>query len=494
MNLILLPILIPLVAIMLLFFFRTNRFSHAVLIMGSSLLLVSSLFLLREVNQTGILSLYMGDWEAPYGITLVVDYFSVLMLIISSFILLAVSIYKTRFIPPRAGGNRFSIFFFSLVMGVNGAFITGDVFNLYVWFELMLISSFVLITYCKQESQFHAGIKYLGMNLLGSLFFLAGIGLLYGKTGTLNMAHLAEIFRDNGFPPGLNTSAILIFLAFGIKAAVFPLFFWLPASYHTPNITITALFAGLLTKVGVYAMIRFFTLIYTQDQALWHTTFLVVAGLTMLYGGMAATTQYRLKRILSFHIISQIGYMIMGLGIFTPLAIAGSIYFMMHNMIAKTNTFLVAGMINKLRGTYDLKSIGGLFKDDPLLAVLFIIPAFALAGIPPISGFFAKFILIKAGFEAGQYLISAVALITGLLTLYSMIKIWNEAFLKQQPPEEQSSTKKQSLGWIDYLPSVILGAVSILMGIFANTVFGLTEKAAGFLMNTGPYIEKILIR
>lgn len=494
MNAVFLPILIPLAAILFLFFFRSNRFSHAIIILGSTLLLVSSLFLLWKVDREGILSLYMGAWEAPYGITLVVDYFSALMLIVTALVLLAVSIYKTRFIPPRASGNRFAIFFLALAMGVNGSFLAGDIFNLFVWFELILISSFVLITYCKEKIQYHAGIKYLGMNLLGSLFLLAGIGLLYGKTGTLNMAHLAVIFKENGFPPGLNTSTTLIFLAFGIKSAVFPLFFWLPASYHTPNITITALFAGLLTKVGVYAMIRFFTLIFTQDQALWHTIFLVVAGLTMLYGGMAATTQYKLQRILSFHIISQIGYMIMGLGIFTPLAIAGSIYFMMHNMIAKTNTFLVAGMINKLRGTYDLKSIGGLYKEDPLLAVLFIIPAFALAGIPPISGFFAKFILIKAGFESRQYLISAVALLTGLLTLYSMIKIWNEAFLKQQPEDEELSDEKQPLTFIDYLPSVILGAVSILMGIFANAVFSLTEKAAGVLMNTGPYIENFLIR
>ncbi|MCF8346411.1 MAG: hypothetical protein K9G38_04300 [Bacteroidales bacterium] len=493
MNAVFLPILIPLAAIMLLLFFRSQRFSHATIILGSFLLLASSLFLLWKVNSEGVLALYMGAWEAPYGITLVADYFSVLMLIITAFVLLAVSIYKTRFLPPRTSGNRFSIFFFSLAMGVNGAFIAGDVFNLFVWFELMLISSFVLITFYKRQSQLHAGIKYLGMNLLGSMFFLAGIGLLYGKTGTLNMAHLAELFRVNGFPSGLNTAATLIFLAFGIKAAVFPLFFWLPASYHTPNITITALFAGLLTKVGVYAMIRFFTLFFTQDQDWWHTIFLVVAGLTMLYGGMAATTQYKLQRILSFHIISQIGYMIMGLGIFTPLAIAGSIYFMMHNMIAKTNTFLVAGMIHKIRRTYDLKSIGGLYKEDPLLAVLFIIPAFALAGIPPLSGFFAKFILIKAGVEAEQYLISAVALLTGLLTLYSMIKIWNEAFLKAQPPDEQPVTKKHSLGWVDYLPSMILGVLSIFMGVFANMVFELTEKAATFLLHTGPYIEKVLI-
>ncbi len=494
MNAALLPILIPLTAIMLLFFFRSDIFSHVISIVGSTLLLFTSLFLLWKTNNEGILTLYMGAWEAPYGITLMIDFFSALMLIITSFILLCISVYKIRFIPVRTSGNRFTIFFFSLAMGVNGAFITGDVFNLYVWFELMLISSFVLITYCKRQSQFHAGIKYLGMNFLGSLFFLAGIGLLYGKTGTLNMAHLALLFRENGFPPGLNTSATLIFLAFGIKAAVFPLFFWLPASYHTPNITISALFAGLLTKVGVYSMIRFFTLIYTQDQGLWHTIFLVVAGLTMLYGGMAATTQFKLQRILSFHIISQIGYMIMGLGIFTPLSIAGTIYFMMHNMIAKTNTYLVTGMIHKIRHTYDLRSIGGLYKESPLLAVLFIVPAFALAGIPPVSGFFAKFILIKAGFEAEQYIITAVALFTGLLTLYSMIKIWNEAFLKPQPPDEQPPRKKRSLEWVDYLPSTLLGVLSIFMGIFANSVFVLTEKAAELLLNTVPYIENVLIR
>ena len=178
--------------------------------------------------------------------------------------------------------SRFYAFFFSLVLGVNGAFITGDAFNLYVWFEVILLSSFVLITMGRSKDQLEGGIKYMTLNLMGSLFFLAGLGLLYGKTGTLNMAHLAQIVRVNPEAGLLNSSAVLFFIAFGIKAALFPLHFWLPASYHTPNVTVTALFAGLLTKVGVYALFRFFTLFIIHDREFWFLFLSLIAVFTML--------------------------------------------------------------------------------------------------------------------------------------------------------------------------------------------------------------------
>jgi multicomponent Na+:H+ antiporter subunit D len=435
--------------------------------------------------------LYVGGWEAPFGITLVVDYLSALMLTISSFIVFTISIYSWRFVKKDWRYSKFYVFFFTLVMGVNGAFTTGDVFNLYVWFEVMLLSSFVLITMGAKKEQLEGGIKYMALNLIGSLFFLAGLGLLYGKTGTLNMAHLAQILQDDQQNIFMNTSAMLFFIAFGIKAGVFPLFFWLPSSYHTPNITVTSLFAGLLTKVGIYALIRFFTLFFVQDEIFWHKLLLIVAGFTMVIGGMAASTHYETRRILSYHIISQIGYMVMGLGIFTPLAIAGAIFFTLHNMIAKTNTFLVSGSINKMKGTFYLKDIGGLFKESPFLAVLFIIPAFALAGIPPLSGFFAKFILIKAGIDDGHYFITGVAVFTGLLTLYSMIKIWNEAFLKKQPETTQLKTFTK-LTFSEAAPSVLLALASIAMGIFAAAFFELTLSAANQLMATENYIETVL--
>jgi len=491
MTIVALPILIPFVLAISLLFFRTPKTCRWVGPFGSLAIFVVSLMLFFRLQTTGILTLNVGGWEAPFGIVLVVDYLSALMLMVSSLILIAVSLFAIRFLPDEIPLSRFYFFFFTLTMGMNGAFITGDVFNLYVWFEVMLISSFVLITMGKKKEQLEGGIKYLALNLLGSLLFLAGLGLLYGKTGTLNMAHLAEILKNDDQALLMNTSAILFFVAFGIKAAVFPLFFWLPSSYHTPNITITSLFAGLLTKVGVYTLIRFFTLFSVHDQQFWHSLLLIVAGLTMVIGGMAAASYYETRRILSYHIISQIGYMIMGLGIFTPLAIAGAVFFTLHNMIAKTGAFLASGMIAKMKGTYHLKEVGGLYKQNPLLAVLFIVPAFALAGVPPLSGFFAKFMLIKAGMESGSYIITTVALLTSLLTLYSMIKIWNEAFLKKQP-ENQENQESIKLNWADYMPLAILATASVLMGIFAATVFTYAMEAANQLIDPTNYIDTVL--
>jgi multicomponent Na+:H+ antiporter subunit D len=490
-TLVALPILIPFVLIISMLVFRSDKLARWLGPIASGLLVLISLALFLLVQKHGVLALQMGGWEAPFGITLVVDYLSALMLIVAAIILFAISVYALNFLPDSIKINRFFIFFFGLAMGMNGSFVTGDVFNLFVWFEVMLMSSFVLITMGRSKNQLEGGIKYLALNLVGSLLFLAGVGLLYGKTGTLNMAHLAQILKNDDQAILMNTSAVLFFVAFGIKAAVFPLYFWLPASYHTPNITISSLFAGLLTKVGVYTFIRFFTLFFVHDPQFWHQLLLVIAGLTMVAGGLAAAAHYETRRILSYHIISQIGYMIMGLGIFTPLAIAGAVFFTLHNMIAKTNTFLVSGMINKARGTFELKEIGGLFKESPFLAILFIIPAFALAGVPPISGFFAKFILIKAGIENGNYVITAVAILTGMLTLYSMIKIWNEAFLKKQPGNGNPE-RSVSFSFTEYFPSVLLGAVSILMGIFAIYVFGYTMEAANQLINPDLYIETVL--
>lgn len=486
-----LPILLPFTLIILLIFIRSARYAKWIGIAGSALLLLTAVYLFINVRKNDVLVLQMGGWEAPYGISLVVDYLSSLMLLASSFIVFAISIYAYHFVGDKYRSSRFYIFFFALTMGVNGAFITGDVFNLYVWLEVMMLSSFVLITMGATNERLEGGIKYMTLNLIASLLFLAGLGLLYGKTGTLNMAHLALILNNDQQSILLNTSAMLFFIAWGIKTAIFPLFFWLPASYHTANITVTSLFAGLLTKVGVYALIRFFTLFFVQDAYFWHNLLLISAGFTMVIGGMAATIQYDTRRILSYHIISQIGYMVMGLGIYTPLALAGAIFFIIHNMLAKTNTFLVAGIVSKLKGTFYLKDIGGLLKERPFLAVLFIIPAFALAGIPPLSGFFAKFILIKAGIEDKHYIVTSAAVLTAMLTLYSMIKIWNEAFLKKQP-ERSEIPLNVKIGFSDILPSVILATASILIGVLAAPFFELTLAAANQLMDPNVYIEAVL--
>jgi multicomponent Na+:H+ antiporter subunit D len=307
--------------------------------------------------------------------------------------------------------------------------------------------------------------------------------------GTLNMADLAVKLPEAASPGLVTTLAMLFLVAFGVKAAVFPLFFWLPASYHTPPVAVSAIFAGLLTKVGVYALIRVFTLLFVQDVGYTHTLILIIAGLTMLTGVLGAVAQNEFRRILSFHIVSQIGYMIMGLGLFTRLALAGAVLFLIHNVIAKSNLFLVSGVAYRLRGTFELKDLGGLYQAHPMLALLFLIPALSLAGLPPLSGFFAKLALIQAGLEIGQYLIVGVALAVGALTLVSMTKIWAEAFWKPAaaPPASVIVSSHVLL-----LPIATLALLTVLIGLAADPMLALCLQAADQLLDPSYYIQAVL--
>jgi multicomponent Na+:H+ antiporter subunit D len=407
---------------------------------------------------------------------------------------LAVSVYSLASMDREREHYGYYPLLHVLLMGVCGAFLTGDIFNLYVWFEVMLMASFVLLTLGGLRAQLEGGIKYVTLNLMSSALFLAAVGMLYGLTGTLNMAHLAVELPQIGNSGLVTTLALLFLIAFGIKAAVFPLFFWLPASYHTAPVSVSAIFAGLLTKVGVYALIRVFTLLFVQDVGYTHTIILAIAGLTMLTGVLGAVVQTEFRRLLSFHIVSQIGYMLMGLALFTPLALAGSVFYLVHHIIVKTNLFLVSGVIYKLRGTYQLKKLGGLYLVYPGLAVLFLVPALSLAGIPPLSGFWAKFILVRAGLEIEQYLIVVTALGVSLLTLFSMTKIWAEVFWKADP--QPTDVPTESAGFMEMVlligPVIILASLTVIIGLWAEPIFNISSRAAEQLLNPADYINAVL--
>ncbi len=481
-GLLVLPILIPLLtAVAALLAWKRRSFQRALSVLSTTGLLGAALWLLVVVWQNGTQTLQVGNWPAPFGITLVADLLSAIMVVLAGLIGLAVAVYSLGSMDPDREQFGYYPLLQVLLMGVCGAFLTGDLFNLYVWFEVMLIASFVLMTLGGERAQLEGAIKYVTLNLMASALFLAGVGILYGVTGALNMADLARRLEQVR-QPGLVTALALLFLiAFGIKAAMFPLFFWLPASYHTPPVAVSALFSGLLTKVGVYALIRVFTLLFVQDVEFTHTLILVLAGLTMVTGVLGAVAQTEFRRLLSFHIISQIGYLLMGLGLFTPVALAGTIFFMVHVILAKSALFLVSGIVYRLQGSYDLKKLGGLYRSQPVLAVLFLFPALSLAGLPPLSGFFAKLSLIWAGLEAGQYGIVAVALGVGLLTLFSMMKIWDQAFWK--PAMEDDSTKSsQSSSWALWLPTVALAGLTVLLGFAAGPLFALSRQAAEQLL------------
>jgi multicomponent Na+:H+ antiporter subunit D len=311
------------------------------------------------------------------------------------------------------------------------------------------------------------------------------------------MADLAVKLADTSHPGVVTTAAVLFLIAFGIEAGIFPLFFWLPAAYHTPPSAVSALFAGLLTKVGVYALVRMFTLVFTQDVGYTHGLLLGAAGLTMITGVLGAVTQSDFRRVLSFHIVSQIGYMVLGLALFVPLAVAGAVFYIAHHIIVKTNLFLVSGVAQRLRGTYHLADLGGLYRERPLLAGLFLVSALSLAGVPPLSGFFAKLVLVQASLETERYLIAATALAVGLLTLYSMTKIWAEAFWKAAPtdgngaagPAPEDSPRGLRLMMA---PVAFLAFLTLALGLAPGPMLALSMDAAAQLLDPSDYVRAVL--
>jgi multicomponent Na+:H+ antiporter subunit D len=408
--------------------------------------LVVSLVLLFVADAEGASAVSVGGWPVPLGIVLVVDRLSALMLVVASTVALGVLVFAVG--QGAADGSEetpLSIFhptFLVLVAGVSNAFLAGDLFNLYVGFEILLMASYVLLTLGGTAARIRGGITYIVVSLTSSLVFLAAIGLVYAATGTVNMAQLAV--RLGELPEG--TQVLLqsmLLIAFGIKAAVFPLSAWLPDSYPTAPAPVTAVFAGLLTKVGVYAIIRTQTLLFPggalDDLLLW------AALATMLVGILGAVAQSDLRRMLSFTLVSHIGYMVFGIALGTAAGLAGAIFYVAHHIAIQTTLFLVAGLVERQGGTTSIDKLGGLARRSPLLAVLFFVPAMNLAGIPPLSGFIGKLGLLQAGVadgSAGALALVAGGVVTSLLTLLAVARVWTRAFWRspnQSPAEETAA-------------------------------------------------------
>ena len=454
--------------------------------------IVSSVFLLIEVADGSVLVGHVGGVDYPIGITLVVDTFSAILLTISTIMLFAVFIFAAG--SPKTDETRafFHPVYLILAAGVSAAFLTGDLFNLFVAFEVTLTASYVLITFGGSRLQIRHGMTYVVISLLASTLFITGVGLVYAATGTVNMADLATKLPE--IDPGLRSALGVMFLVvFGIKAAIFPLFFWLPDSYPVATSPVTAIFAGLLTKVGVYAIIRSHTLLFGESGP--STLLLAVAGLTMVTGVLGAITQNDVKRILSFHIVSQIGYMIFGLGLYSLAGLAATVFYIVHHIIVKTTLFLVGGLIEERTGTASLRHLGGLLHSSPLLAVLFLLPALSLAGIPPLSGFVAKLALIEAGFAIGSYLTVSVAIAVSALTLFSMTKIWSGVFWgkadEPSPNVADLEGKWPAFPRMMTGPTALLVALGIAFVVAAAPLYELGEIAAGGLIDPSTYISAV---
>jgi len=509
-----LPVVLPLLAAALCVLFGGSRTAQRVIGLTTLTALVPiAVAILLRVDDRGIVVVQAGDWPAPVGITLVADRFSAIMLLTATIMLLLVLLYAIGQPGVERSHVGFQSVYMVLAAGVSAAFLTGDLFNLFVAIELMLTASYVLITLGGRLDQVRSGMTYVVISLVASALFLLALAFTYASTGTVNLADLGDRIADlpSGVRAGLSG---LLLVVFGIKAALFPLYFWLPDSYPTAPSAVTAIFAGLLTKVGVYALIRTQMLLFPSDSRP-ATLLLVVAAATMIVGVLGAIAQEDVRRILSFHIVSQIGYMIMGLGLFTVAGLAGAVFYVVHHIVVKTTMFLAAGLIEHRGGSSRLSRLGGMVVTAPATAVLFLLPALSLAGFPPFSGFAAKFGLFSAAAESREWAVLVVAVLVSLLTLFSMSKIWVAVFWS--PPEDERSgtgaagttpaptaitatvvvdpapaQTRTTTPRLMLVPTAVLAVMTLAIGVFAGPLYGLAERAAENLVDPTAYRTAVL--
>mgnify|MGYP001201169908 FL=1 len=434
----------------------------------------------------------LGAWSAPVGIVLVADRLSALMLVVSAVVILGVLLYSVaQGLADGDQGAPVAIYYptyLVLAAGVSNAFLTGDLFNLFVGFEMLLAASYVLLTLGGTSSRMRAGSIYVIVSLLSSMLFLIAIAMTYAATGTLNMAQLSTRLAE--IDPNISlVLQILLLMAFGIKAAVFPLSMWLPDSYPTAPAPVTAVFAGLLTKVGVYAIIRTQTLLFPDGRM---DTILIVASIvTMVVAILGAVAQDDIKRLLSFTLVSHIGYMVLGVGLANQLGLSASIFYVAHHITVQTALFLVSGLIERRGGTTSLEKLGSLTKAAPALAILFFVPAMNLGGIPPMSGFLGKLGLMQAGIQHDTglaYVAVAAGLATSLLTLYAIVKAWNKAFWQTAPKPLPDTDVPRSM----FVPAASIASIGVLLAVVAGPLYAYTDAAARDLRAQTPYLTSVL--
>ncbi len=489
MNLLALPLIILLISASLsVLAWGSLRLQRILAMVGTTAHLGVSIAVAISARAGNILVTQLGNWPAPFGISLVADLFSSIMLFMVSLLGVITVGYSLTTSGSSEGSRGYYIMLQILLLGASGVVLTGDLFDLFVWLEVMIIASFVLMSFKGSASVLRGSVKYTILTLIASSLLLLALGMLYGVSGTLNMADLGRHFSQSAPGAMVTIIGILFLLALGMKSAIFPLFFWLPDSYHVAPAPVTAIFSGILTKVGVYALIRIFTLVFVREPDYIHNLILIIAGATMVTGVLGAVAQNHMRRLLSFHIVSQIGYPLMGLGIFTPVGLAAAIFFLVHIILVKATLFFVNGIVALTAGSNDLKRIGGLYRTSPGLAILFLLPALSLAGIPPFSGFAAKLSLVRAGVESSQYAIVAVSLLVSVLTLFSMTKIWQEAFWKS-PPQNMEGAKPVKTA---FAATVIAVVLIVVLSLAAGFVFDICLQAGNQLLDPSQYIDAVL--
>ncbi|MDO5731462.1 Na+/H+ antiporter subunit D [Corynebacterium sphenisci] len=512
------PVLLPAAAAgVSLLLSRRPRAQQALSLFALSALLVIAPALVYLVQVHGIHTVQVGGWNSPVGITLVADGLSTVMVAVSQLVLFAVFLFGIgQGIRDGDDDDPISVFvpsYLLLNMGVSMAFLAGDLFNMYVGFEVLLVASYVLLTLGASAQRIRAGVSYVVVNMLSSTVFLLAIALVYAAVGTVNFAHAS--IRMEALPEGTRTAIFgVLLVAFAVKAAVFPMSSWLPDSYPTAPSTVTAVFAGLLTKVGVYAIIRARSVLFPDGSL---DGLLMWAGLaTMLMGILGAMAQTDIKRLLSFTLVSHIGYMIFGIALGNARGMSGAIFYAVHHILVQTALFLVVGLIERQAGSSSLRRLGGLAKASPTLAVLFLLPALNLGGVPPFSGFLGKVALIIAGAENGSataWVLVAGSVATSLLTLYTMVLVWSKVFWRDRSDAPEGDVAlarplalRENPRYISYAeradvgrmplsmvaPTALLVAASLAVTVLAGPLVAIADRAAANVADVDGYRAAVL--
>jgi len=456
-----------------------------------AVLALMTLGLLAHVIQNGTLTMTMGRWLPPFGISFTVDLLGAFFAATSSLVALAAGIYGRSDVDDTGRRYGFYPFLMLIMAGILGAFLTGDIFNLYVWFEVLLISSFGLLVLGSERKQLDGAVKYAFLNLIATTLFLVATGYLYGLFGTLNMADIAIKASELRGTAPLMTLVTLYLLAFAMKAAAFPVNFWLPASYHTPRLVVSALFAGLLTKVGIYALLRILGMLFPFEREELSFIIAIAAALTMILGVIGALAQNDIRRSLGFLVISGIGVMMAGLALGSPAGLSGAIFYAAHSMVVMTALYFAAGIGARLGGSFELTSAGGLYVKNALIAAMTLMLFFSVAGLPLFSGFWPKIMLVKASLDIGAWWLAGSILVTGFLTTITVGRIWLLAYWRPAANVDPDAEPLSPLPMGATIALAGLVGLSVLVGVWPEPVMALAQDAARGLLDPSAYVLSV---
>lgn len=503
-----LPILlvaVPILMSALMIFLRSNANVQKWLnISVTFAMMLISIILLLQVWNGGIQVYEVGEW-GKYGIVLVADLLSSGMVVLSSLVSFLALLYSLDYIEGRSLNSTYHSLFNLLVAGLNGTFLTGDIFNMFVFFEILLLSSCGLIIanekggVTKSSDKMEATFKYLILNMIGSIVLLIAVASLYATVGTLNMADLSvkisAMTAAGTLPWHIYAIALLFIVVFGNKAAIFPMHYWLPDVHPTAPSPISAMLSGVMIKVGAYGILRVFFLIFRDALFLLQPIIILLALVTIIIGAVSAVGQNDVKRLLAYSSVSQIGYVFLGIGIGSVYALTAALVYLVNHAIAKSMLFLTSGGIIHHAGTRDMRQMGGMNKTTPVMSVAFLIGAMSIAGLPPMGGFMAKFILFDAGLRAEYYIPIAIALFFAVFTLFYMFRAWLLMFwgeTRDVGEYGEYSSHKPSLMIV--LPIVTLAALAFIFGIYAEPLIALAQAIAEQLIDPQPYIDAVMTR